>query len=431
VKPICFSVFLIFIGSINVFSQNNYSVFFFPGNPQSGASNPAKLYGKGRYYGVPLFSSLSLNLYSSNISYNDFIAKDPSRNDSLMIKKESLGKMGPDNKLFVEIRKPLLVYGWGSEKNAFEVQLGINGYAKLDFSKNLASLLLEGNEQFINKTVDFNTEKIELNAYSELSMGYARKISEVFYIGVRLKTLWGITNTHTKSLDFSMLTDNEIFKTNIYSDIILQTAGIGNIFKNKGLATDFGMIYRIPAKGIELTASVLDFGFIHWKDKVTTFNSSTKGKIFEFKGITGLYSQSIQEITDSLKNQMEVTSTSGGSYTAFLPVKYVITASYCPHQNGEIGVMYLRNFGTSSTSLVYTMPMNSWLRLSVSNTSHKGRFVNLGFGFEFNWRSMQCFGAFEDIDSFWLNRTKNMNLNLGMNIFLSRGKTEPKNSGIK
>jgi len=423
-----FSILLASNGLANVFSQNSYSMFFFPDNPHSAGLNPAKLYGKGMYFSLPVFSSLSFNLYSSNLSYNDFIAKVPARNDSLMIKKESLGKMGSDNKIFTEFRKPLLVYGWGNEKHSFEVQFGINGYAVLDFSKNLASLLIEGNEKFINKKIDFNKERLEMNAYGELSLGYSRKCSEEFLVGGRLKALFGLTNIHTKNMEFSMLTDNEMFKTNIYSDIILQTAGMGNVLKNKGLATDLGLSYRIPEKGIEFNASVIDLGFIRWKDKVSTYKSSTKGKVFEFKGITGLYSQSIQEIADSLQNQLEVTSTAGGSYTTFLPMKLILAISYCPRQKGEIGIMYLRNFGKNFTSIVYTMPMNSWLRLSASNTIHSGRIVNPGFGLEVDYRAFQCFGAVENIDSFWLHRTKNLTVSMGINIFLNRGKTAP--SGI-
>lgn len=428
-KHFCFVVLLFFIDIVLAYPQNSYSLYFYPENPLAGNINPAKIFNKGRYFGIPLLSPLNLSLYSSNISYNDFIAKDPAHGDSLMIKKESLNQMGADNMLFLEIRKPIIVYGWGTSKQAFEFQLGLNGYTKLDFSKNLAALLLDGNEQFINKEVTFNKERMEMNSYGTISMGYRYKFSEVFFAGIRLKALFGLANIHTKNMEFSMLTDNEEFKTNIYSNIVLQTAGIGNMFKNRGIATDLGITYLIPNHGIELSAALDDLGFIRWKDKVSVITSSTKGKVFEFKGITGLYSQSIQEITDSLQNQFDISTSKGGKYTTILPVKLVVSASYCPHQNGEIGIIYMQNFGVSFTSLVYTMPMNSWLRLSVSNTSHSGDLVNPGFGFEVDYKSFQCFGTFEDVDSFWLNRTKNINLNMGMNIFLNKKKADSKIPG--
>ena len=414
-------IFFIFAGFGATFSQTGSALIFYPDNPLSAGLNPAKLYGKGTYFSVPVISSLSFNLYSSTISYNDFIAKNPLKKDSLLIKKEVLNKLRPDNMIFTEIHKPLLMVGWGNEINSFEVQFGIHGYTRLDFSKNLVSLLLEGNEDFINKKISFNKEKLEVNTYGEFSLGYSHKVSNRFFIGGRVKGLLGIANIHTKNMEFSMHTDNEAFKTNLYSDIILQTATMGNYFRNKGLAADLGIVYKIPEKGIEYSASVIDAGFIHWKEKVTSYLSSTHGKVFEFKGITGLYSQSLQEITDSLQNQLQFTSVSGGSYTSFLPVKLVLAFSYCPHQRGCAGIMYMRNFGKNFTSLAYTIPLNTWLRVSASNSIHSGRFVNPGFGFEAGKHSFQCFGVIENFDSFWLHLTKNISVSMGMHIFLNRG----------
>jgi hypothetical protein len=415
-------IFFIFTGLGTVFSQTGASLNFFPDNPLSAGLNPAKLYGKGTYFSIPVISSLNFSLYSSTISYNDFIAKDPLKKDSLLINKDVLNKLGADNMIFTEIRKPLLMFGWGNETNSFEVQFGMHGYTRFDFSKNMVSLLLEGNEKFIGKKINFDKEKVEANAYGEFSLGYSHKISDRFFIGGRIKGLLGLTNIHTKSMNFSMQTDNESFKTNLYSDIILQTALPGNFFKNKGLAADLGIVYKIPEKGIEYSASVIDVGFIHWKEKVISYLSSTNGKVFEFKGITGLYSQSLQEITDSLQNQLEFTSVSGGSYTSFLPVKLVLAFSYCPHQRGCAGIMYMRNFGKNFTSIAYTFPVTAWLRVSASNSIHSGRFVNPGFGFEAGKNSFQCFGVMENIDSFWLHRTKNISVSMGMHIFLYRGK---------
>lgn len=371
---------------------------------------------------MPILSSVSFRVFSSGFSYNDFISKDPTQNDSLYINKAVLRQMGANNTIFAEFQKPLFEYGWGSEIHSFQVSVGFNGYAMGNFSKNLATLLLEGNQSFLNKTVNFDREKIEVNAYGTLSLGYSRQFSKSFSAGARLKTLFGLTNVHTKAMEFSMMTDDEIYKTNIFSKIEIQTANTGNMLRNKGLAIDAGFVYQFSKCGLELSGSVSDLGFIRWKDNVSSYSGNSKGKVFEFKGITGLAAQSFEEIGDSLTNQFELKTLKDKPYTSFLPVKYLVALSYSPHQKGKAGFIYQYNYGYSFSTIVYSLPMNDWLSLSASNTMYVSRFVNLGVGFEANFKKIQYFGAVENVHSFWLHKTQSLNILLGVNLKLSSAK---------
>ncbi len=159
----------------------------------------------------------------------------------------------------------------------------------LGIPKSLFEFLKEGNGTD-GRTYNISDLRMRMDAYTELSVGYARDIDSKWSVGGKLKLLpglgnldmrfqnlhatlndqeWNITSrgelyTSLKGLEFQEKTDDN--GSPYISGFDLDSFGMGGF----GMAVDMGAQYKFD-RNLRFSAAVLDLGFISWSKNATRF----------------------------------------------------------------------------------------------------------------------------------------------------------------
>ena len=170
---------------------------------------------------------------------------------------------------------------------------------------------------------------------------------------------------------------------------------------NLGFAVDLGAEYRFGDRA-SLSASVIDLGFIKWKEDVYSFSQDGK---FEFKGIDlsdGILSEDFDstmdeyfdDLGDSIIDIFEVKA-SDDPYTTWLPTKIYIGGTYHLTRNVSIGLLSRSEIYSGKIRQSLTLSANTllanFLSFSVSYSMMNYSYNNLGIGFALRGGPIQLY----------------------------------------
>ena len=289
--------------------------------------------------GFPGLSNVNLGIQWP-LSLNEVLAKGG--DDSLRVSLPLLtSNLLENNLLSSTFRNQLFHLGFkvGKAKNVF-VYIGdeLVVDAGLQFSDKFMTFLTQGNANFLNQQMMFDSEKIEMTTYNSLYFGAAVKVNKELELGARLKILRGIANVHTDKLNLGFYTDSTsspVFSTLLSSNVLIQTSGQGvmndSLFDpmlNTGFAFDFGASYQVTDQ-LSASFAVNDIGSITWAESNNTLYSTDGEVEFLFSGLSqtsaggeDLQAQ-MEEITDSLMAVMEPKEVNGSYKTKLNPSLYL------------------------------------------------------------------------------------------------------------
>lgn len=299
--------------AINCISQNKQILYNLTSVPQSLMTNPGADFKYKYYFGVPLLSGMSFKVGFSGFSTYDLFANDgvdfnqklrnvvnsSTRHDHVAINEQ------------IEILNGGIKLGdWLEDKGYLSFGL----YQEFDFwsymPKDLAVLALEGNQNYIGKSFNLSDLSLKAEVLSVLHLGYHKNISDKLIVGARGKIYFsGFNATSTKNSGSitTRLSDTTVYDQYVDSDLTLNTSGISKYIADGyngdvatdvqkqllfggdlGLGFDLGFTYY-PKKNTQITASILDVGFIkHTKD---VENFTYKG-YYKFEGVNPSFSGS-------------------------------------------------------------------------------------------------------------------------------------------
>jgi hypothetical protein len=156
---------------------------------------------------------------------------------------------------------------------------------------------------------------------------------------------------------------------------------------NKGFAVDLGIQYK-PMDNLTLSASLLDVGFIRWKNY--TYNMSQDVE-YIYDGIEFDYSRRdsiFEDYLDTLKNTFVLNNTNGEDpYTSFLGAKLYVGGKYQIIEEINVGLLSrteifkgrIREQVTLSANFYPIKEIAASLSYSIMNRS----FNNFGIGLSF------------------------------------------------
>lgn len=429
------------------FSQQDNTLFFMHDIPQANFVNPAVQIRCQQYFGLPLLSTMHINANSTGFSYSS-LSPGKSTLDVDML----TSKMHSRDFLSMEFHYTPLSFGFMWDKNQyFNFAWTEKVDAKLFYSKALISLLKDGNTQYVGNGLSTRNPGLNAFYYRELSFGYSTKYGYYSIIGGHAKVLFGLAGVFTKrrpvDLSVNKLTYdidaswnpkvNTSLPLNISYDALGNVSGVsvGSIspvgfllnFKNQGLATDFGFIYK--RDNITWSGSILDLGLIWWHDETTKFEN--KGHVV-FQGATITdnidpvdYANSIR---DSLHNQFHFKATKKGFIT-FLNPRIYFGGTYPVHKQIKVGALARTEYYPGRPIVGVTLSATAFTEkgstLSVNYSVMDGSFVNLGVGAGFSNDRFQFFILSDNVIAFISPQTaRNANLRFGFNFFI--GCTEKK-----
>src|SRR3970282_7104 len=333
--------------SIACLSQNKQILYNFRTVPQSLLTNPGADFKYNYYFGVPLLSGISLNVGSTCLSTYDVFANNGVDFNTKL--RDVLSSTSRKDKVILNEQIELFNGGFkvGDWQNHAYVSFGM--YQEFDFlsymPKDLAILALDGNRDYLGKVFNLGDLNGRTEMLSVLHFGYNKNIRENLVVGMRAKiysSIFNATSTDNSGYIYTIPGTTTAYEQVIYSNSQLNTSGISPYIEedsdvdaasdiqkktflggNLGLGFDLGFTYYLK-ENIQITASVLDIGFIKHSKEVESF--TYKG-LYKYEGINPNFNDSDapRDVYQEFKNAIPL-DTIYTKYTTWRPTK--LNASY-------------------------------------------------------------------------------------------------------
>ena len=352
----------LFLFSSNKSIAQKDILYFLREAPQVMQYNPA-ITPCSNFYLSLMLGTTDMGVHTSGFSYHDLIHKHPIYSDSLQLDLEGFRSQLSDNN-FINFNYDMDLLGFGFKigKNYFSYDLSLTLDARVNFSKGIFDLILEGSGANNGNIRLLDGHLLEVNSYITNAIGYSREINDRLSIGGKIKLLSGIANIHTNEANLELnfkdsekisahgeldiLTANiigdlsitSLFKENASADFIVPenlNTILDHAMDNVGLSFDLGASYRL-LENLELSASVVDvFNFISWNTHATQIINNKPFEEIVFEGITsGIdsietnFETQINSLVDSISSALDIRTQNIPSYTTHLPMKIYFGATY-------------------------------------------------------------------------------------------------------
>lgn len=346
-------VLLNFFLSFYCFSQNKEILYNFTPQPQSLLTNPGADVKYKWFFGVPLLSGISANFGSTGFDAYSLFAKN-GVDFSTKVKNVAASTSSND---YITANQQLEIFtaGFrigGSESKSY---LSFGMYQELDsfiyIPSDMITLALYGNKDYMGKSFDLGDLSVKAELLSVFHIGFNKQVNEKLILGARGKiysSIFNGTSTHNSGYFVTSQGENQIYDQSIYSNLELNTSGAAKYLDenydgdaasdlrdditkraflggNLGVGVDLGLTYY-PKRNIQLTASLVDIGFIKHSNDVETF--TLKGD-YNFRGVITDFNSS-GTLGDAYEDFQEAIplDTLYHKYTTWRPVKFYSSYQY-------------------------------------------------------------------------------------------------------
>jgi outer membrane protein W len=439
------------------------SLYFMPGVPQSNRVNPAHQPQGGFYLGLPGLAPLRAEVSSSSLALGDVILKHPTE-DSLITflhpladKEAFLNKLQPDNYVISEVGSSLVSLGFRTGAGFFSLDISTRVDGDLHIPGDLAHLALEGTEE--GRTYHLDGIGANLSGFEEVSLGWSYDLGDRIQIGARGKLLFGIGNLTTSESQLAVTTSeaawnirsNMLFKASLgFAEVVYDEEGmIEDIIvdeklqdlnayelaryafnkNNMGAALDLGVNYR-PGDRWLLSASLLDLGWIKWKDNVHEGNyeldydyTSVEVNPFDLiddANVDTFADSVLTALGDTLLSGLDLSP--GQAYSTRLNTKLYLGASFYVTPNINFGLLsrtdFLRNAVVEQVTASANFSAGRILGFTLSYSYINSYFKNLGAGISLNAGPFNLYVVSDNALNavFWPQEAVSTNLWFGMNL---------------
>ena len=426
-------------------SAQNSQVLYYMNLPQNHLLNPALRPSNSVYVGLPIVSGINLNVNNNFINFSDVFMKGQTGDSVISILNPNyniddfLAKIKEKNSIELENTVQLFGLGFSAGKDMY-IFLDINDRidANMVLPKDIFSLALKGNEQFVGSKIDLSSLRGDLKYYREVGLGFSRNFTNKLRIGVKGKLLFGITSASIDNRSLGIVV-NDNYTHTLDADLVVNMSGPLKVTKNAttqkiesiefddshlktsseilnfiegkknfGLGLEIGATYDLTDK-ISLSAAITDLGFIRWKKDVTNLVAKSQ---FEFSGLnmvdvingTKTIDQLGQEMLDSLKNSFNLSDTKD-PFTTAMPFGVSIGGSYSVTKWFSLGFLSYSRVISKQVRESATVSANVNFRnvfsTSMSYTAANHRYDNLGFGLAFKPGIFQFYMMADRIPVVW------------------------------
>jgi hypothetical protein len=422
--------------------------------PQSNYLNPARLSDQSKVViNLPLLSGTEMTIKNS-FSFNDL---GKIKDTTLVIDLGQFYSTIPTkNHLTENITLPLFGFQYRSEDKIFSFHISENQLLRLSFDKNLIKLINEGNNSFLDTA--FSTD-LDFNFlhFREYSLGYSQKVIDKLTVGSNIKILTGFSTFDVKQMNIGIETgDNiEYVKLSAHGNYNLslpvsfnsdstsnsEEGGLNMLSyltngSNLGFAFDLGARYQLLPE-LEISASLIDLGFIHWKSDV--YNISHGGS-FNWKGLDlsnftnqpGIneeaYKNPFNAILDSLLKMINL-SIESNPFSTSIPTKLYLAASYKPGSIFWAGIvdriMFYDKQVSNSLTISGNLQLGRIFSLSAGYSIIDKSFNNLALGTALKLGPFEIYCLTGNIFALNLLSSRNFNIQFGLNFMFGKNTDPP------
>lgn len=383
--------------------------------PQSHSLNPAKAPIGGGYLTMPGLGGISVGFENTGFSLDDMY--EQGADDSLRLNIDRLAeKMSSYNLTALNLDVPVLSTGFTVGKNFFSIDISNKTRFDLVFPSSVLDIRY-GNYDYANErptTMSFSDIYLRTYNYFEYAFGYSRQIGDRLRIGGRFKLLAGNFSLYAEDMsltvdtkkdksaysleisaqgDFKVAAPLEVSndKEGYVEEVEFDDDNISiNPMSNSGVAFDLGATLKVNDQ-ITLGLSVLDMGFISWKENTHAFVSD---KSFTFSGvdISGVVKDEPgnkiddtywEQIEDSLTQLADVKYQSGNFKTT-LSAQVIANVAYRPFKwllaGGVVSGKIINKRLYARVSANATLRARNWLAFIMSVSADPGNAISVGEG---------------------------------------------------
>ncbi|MEA3450916.1 MAG: DUF5723 family protein [Bacteroidota bacterium] len=455
-KILIISILLLSISAIQ--AQTN-SLYFTKNIFQTTELNPARQLPCNFSLGLPVVSSVYLNLLNKDFDYSSLFVEDVSGNFSPDL-DGFYNALNGNNYIFVNNKISLGNIGvWIKDFYVF-FDVNLNNNVNVGIPKSL--FIIKDGNYFEDDNSYFSATDlaVNVNSYVEYGLGISKEILPGLTIGGKFKVYTGITNlttsefkldwkvstADTSNYEYTMTVAGEINSSAWLSTSSDTLSGIDDVnfsgetkitdfinevtttyklpFKdvfskpNLGIGMDFGVIYKLNNQ-FEFSASVIDFGFINWQNSPLSITIEEKDFIFsgleigQYLGDSTIFSiMRNEEMKDSILASIEgdmidtllslaTPTTDSSKYRTPLNTKLYFAAAYSPTDWFSAGFLYngifFNNKLISSYTLSTTLMSRKGWSYSINYTMFKNSYNNLGMGVSWKILGFQTYLFLDNI----------------------------------
>lgn len=442
--------------------------YFMEGNQYRMQLNPALMPTRG-YINVPVAGALNVAVNSNTMGVNDVIDifKD---NTDFLHNQTFLNKLNDKNNINMTLNSDIISFGWyDKDKNFWSFNIG----EKVDFGATVRKSMFTFLDEVTQDNYEFNGAKkyaiedqtLNMNAFTEVGLGYSRKINDLLTVGGKAKLLLGnarakmtiqnIDADYNLPKDYNTITpltkDLYHAKLNVNSTLEANAEGLeweestnsdgqyisGVNYNQPGLAgygaaLDLGAVLNLG--NLSLSAAIVDLGFINWtssscKDATSTVAVDFEGRDYEYSqdGVNKLKSD-IQDYENRIKSENILNSdllglrksTNTQARKTQLNMTAVGGASYTLGNSLTLGALYTARFVEPKTQDEVTVSANlhptNWFNLAVSYSAIQSYGKSFGLGIKLGL-------LFVGTDYMYFgDNSKAVNAYLGLSIPIGRSK---------
>lgn len=251
------------------------------------------------------------------------------------VDKSFLNDLSDNNQICANINLEILNIGFMGFGGFNTVSLGMRTTSSLNLPKGLFEFMKLG-QTGTSTTYKFNDLGMEANAYVELALGHQHKVNDNWSVGGKLKFLLGVSHADMSVDEMTMTMSDEQWRINANGEVNLAIKGLtiptyAEAGKSKegrpdynnslafdemdvknpglsgfGLAVDLGATYKAEfLEGLELSAAILDLGFINYSNNIYGSMNNTQPWTFDGFSICSNEDAPGHESHQSLSDQAE------------------------------------------------------------------------------------------------------------------------------
>jgi hypothetical protein len=465
IRPIIIGI--IYLTALPAIAQQNNSLYFMEHIPQCNQLNPATQPLFGFYLGVPFLSSIEINAGNSAIGFKDAIMYNAQLDSTVTFlnnqnaQKDFLSRFKKTNQVFADLRIDLFNIGLRVNRNYYSFNITERIESRLNLPYDLIKFGVKGNLDSISagsppQTLDLSTLGIKATWYREYGIGFSREINDKVSFGLRGKLLFGKANFNTTTSEVSGNTSYQSWDSHTSIDInssipnmdvytnaktkidsvkfrdVKDQKDLRSILMNKGnmgAALDLGIAYK-PVYFLDISASLLDVGYIHWKNNL---HSASMDGSYNLRGVKVNGADSIkvfEALMDTLGKKFNYTTNPNPYMTTLSPKLYVGAQLRVLNDLG-LSVLTRMEFVEKKLKSQYTFSLNLYLlnfsSLTFSYTIADEMYDNFGIALCDKIGPFQSYLMIERIPMYYDKDVsgayipayaKNINLRFGFNIVL-------------
>ncbi|MEC5165819.1 hypothetical protein RCH18_001552 [Flavobacterium sp. PL11] len=451
--------------AVNCFSQNKQVLYNFTSVPQLLLINPGSDFKYKWYIGIPLLSGISANVGSTGFSAYDLFAK----NDVDFNIKLRNAVFSTTRKDHLAINQQLEIFNGGFKigKRDNDIYVSFGMYQEFDalsyVPKDLAILALNGNRNYLGKIFNLGDLNVKAELLSVYHIGFHKNINAKLIFGVRAKiysSIFNATTTNNSGYVYTIPSNTGVYDQQVYSQLQLNTSGIKEYFDetatpnvtkditkrallggNLGLGFDAGFTYY-PKKDIQITASILDVGFIRHAKDVESY--SLKG-LYNYRGIIPKFSSgdSVDNLYEDFQEAIPL-DTLNSKYTTWRPAKFNSSIQFsfdeerpedCDCLNSNPETIFKNAIGaqlfvmtTPRTPLIalttyYRRKVFKSLNLKATYTLDSYSFKNIGLGLSSNFGFINFYVIADNLLEYSdVTKANSISFQLGLNVVFKNRK---------